>query len=75
MRTPLQDATRSLHVVGSVAVAALALVAGVILWYLVPADDPEHLRKVLVGTLLFGAGCWVAELLIVGWLQREFIVP
>jgi methyl-accepting chemotaxis protein len=75
MASSLRSATRSLHVVGAIAVTGLALLAALLLWYLVPASDPQHLRKVLVGTLIFAGGGAVTELLVVGWLQREFMVP
>ena len=70
-----QSTTRALHTVGIVAVVALTLVVAVLLWFLVPAGDATHLRRVLVGTLLFAGFCAAAELLIVAWLQREFMVP
>jgi len=75
MSASQQSTTRALHTVGIVAVVALTLVVAVLLWFLVPAGDATHLRRVLVGTLLFTGFCAAAELLIVAWLQREFMVP
>ena len=75
MSASQQSTTRALHTVGIVAVVALTLVVAVLLWFLVPAGDATHLRRVLVGTLLFTGFCAGAELLIVAWLQREFMVP
>jgi len=75
MPASLQNTTRDLHVVGVLAVVALTLVVAVLLWLLVPVGDATHLRRVAVGTLVFAGFCAVAEVLMVAWLQREFMVP
>jgi methyl-accepting chemotaxis protein len=75
MATTLDRTTRALHVVGGIAVAALTLVVATLLWFLVPAGDATHLQRVAVGTVLFAAFGIVADVLIVAWLQREFLVP
>jgi methyl-accepting chemotaxis protein len=75
MAANLERTGRALHVIGAIAVAGLTLVVAVLLWFLVPVTDPTHLRRVLVGTLLFAGFGAVAEVLIVAWLQREFMVP
>ena len=75
MSASLRSTTRALHTIGIIAVAALTAVVAVLLWNLVPAGDPTHLRRVLVGALLFAGFCTAAELAIVAWLQREFMVP
>jgi methyl-accepting chemotaxis protein len=75
MSASLQSTTRALHTMGGVAVMALSLVVAVLLWFLVPAGDATHLQRVLVGTLVFAGFCVIAELLVVAWLQREFMVP
>jgi methyl-accepting chemotaxis protein len=75
MSQPLHAASRTLHLIGAIAVVALSLAVAGLLAALVPAADGERLRKIAVGTALFAAICTVVELLIVGWLRREFIVP
>ena len=75
MAASLDRTTRILHTAGGVAVAVLTLVVAVLLWFLVPEADPGHLRRVVVGTLLFAGFAGAVEVFVVGWLQREFMVP
>lgn len=75
MPRPLHAASRTLHVIGAIAVVALTIAVAGVLWAVVPPADGERLRKVVVGTLVFAGACTLVELLIVGWLRREFIVP
>jgi len=75
MAASLQNTNRALHVIGFVAVAALTLIVAVLLWLLIPIADATHVRRVAVGTLVFAGFCAVAEMLMVAWLQREFMVP